>query len=156
LEWGARLQPLAGAKGIRLDFDPRGRARARADRLRTDQVLSNLVSNAIKFTGPGGGVDISARARGQVIEIEVQDSGIGIRDEDWDLIFEEFAQVDNGQRRAHEGTGLGLPLSRRLVELMGGTLHVRSHWGEGSTFLVRLPRAAPPRRSRAQAHDPGF
>jgi signal transduction histidine kinase len=101
------------------------------------QVVFNLVSNAIKFTPPEGRVDVSARLDDGVVEIAVADTGPGIQPEDQEAIFEEFEQSAAG--RQVEGTGLGLPLSRKLVELHGGRLWVESEVGRGSTFLFTLP-----------------
>ena len=109
----------------------------RADERKVRQIVFNLVSNAIKFTPPDGRVDISAQLRNGSVEVAVTDTGPGISPDDLELIFEEFRQVGDG--REHEGTGLGLPLSRRFVELHGGRLWVESTVGAGSTFRFTLP-----------------
>jgi signal transduction histidine kinase len=108
-----------------------------ADERRVRQVVFNLVSNAVKFTPADGRVDISARVEDGVVEIAVADTGPGIRAEDCETIFEEFEQAPDGKQE--EGTGLGLPLSRKLVELHGGRLWVESEPGHGSTFRFTLP-----------------
>jgi len=92
----------------------------------------------VKFTPSGGKVTLAARATGEQVVISVRDTGIGIRPEDQERIFEEFYQV--GASRTQEGTGLGLALTRRLVELHGGQLTVESEPGVGSTFTVTMPR----------------
>ena len=104
------------------------------------QVCYNLLANGVKFTDPGGRVDIVASPGddGQ-FRIEVRDSGIGIRDEDMKKLFREFEQLDTGAGRRFEGTGLGLALSRKLVEYQGGKIMVESVFGRGSTFTVTLP-----------------
>ena len=111
-----------------------------ADERRVRQVVFNLLANAIKFTPPEGRVDVSARLVDGVVEIAVIDSGRGISSDDLDLIFEEFEQ---GQRKngagPTEGTGLGLPLARKFVELHGGRLWAESTLGAGSTFRFTLP-----------------
>ena len=108
-----------------------------ADERRVRQVVFNLVSNAVKFTPAGGRVDISACADDGQVEIAGADAGPGIPAGDLERIFEEFEQSADGKRV--EGTGLGLPLSRKLVELHGGRLWVESEVGRGSTFRFTLP-----------------
>ena len=108
-----------------------------ADERRVRQVVFNLVSNAVKFTPSDGRVDISARTEDGHVEVAVADTGPGIAAEDRKRIFEEFEQTDEGRKA--EGTGLGLPLSRKLVELHGGRLWVESEPGRGSTFRFTLP-----------------
>ena len=110
-----------------------------ADERRIRQVVFNLVSNAVKFTPDGGRVGISARADDGRVEIAVADTGPGIAQADLETIFEEFEQTSDGKKA--EGTGLGLPLSRKLVELHGGRLWVESEPGQGSTFRFTLPVA---------------
>ncbi|HEX4575298.1 MAG TPA: ATP-binding protein [Gemmatimonadales bacterium] len=113
------------------------------DRTRLRQVLLNLLSNAIKFTLDAGQITVTARleADGQHVRVAVQDSGIGIAPDDQAKLFQEFVQLDASASRRYEGTGLGLALSRRLVELHGGTIGVTSELGRGSTFWFTLPRA---------------
>ena len=108
-----------------------------ADERRIRQVVFNLLSNAIKFTPDGGRIDISARTDDGLVEIAVADTGPGIPPEDLETIFEEFEQTTDGKKA--EGTGLGLPLSRKLVELHSGRLWVESEVGRGSTFRFTLP-----------------
>lgn len=110
-----------------------------ADGLRVRQVILNLLSNAIKFTGAGGQISVTARQADDLVAITVADTGIGIADDHLAAIFEPFEQVDSSLSRRHEGTGLGLALSRRLVELHGGTLSVTSTLGEGSEFTATFP-----------------
>lgn len=113
-----------------------------ADGGRVRQVLLNLLSNAIKFTTDGGRITIGARLEGAGrVRIAVADSGIGIAPGDQQTLFQEFVQVDASPSRRYEGTGLGLALSKRLVELHGGTIGVESELGKGSTFWFILPRA---------------
>jgi signal transduction histidine kinase len=113
-----------------------------ADRGRLRQVLLNLLSNAIKFTTDGGRIAISTRLEEVgFVRIAVSDSGIGIASEDQAKLFQEFVQLDASASRRYEGTGLGLALSQRLVEMHGGTIGVDSVLGKGSTFWFTLPRA---------------
>jgi len=111
--------------------------RITADERRVRQIVFNLLSNAVKFTPTAGRVDVSARLDDGQVEIAVTDTGPGIPAADLGAIFEEFEQSADGKKE--EGTGLGLPLSRKLVELHGGTLWVESDVGRGSTFRFTLP-----------------
>jgi CheY-like chemotaxis protein len=116
----------------------------RADPLRFRQILDNLLSNAIKFTPEGGQISMTVERDGDEVAITVADTGIGIASEDQGRVFEEFQQLgDAVQRKA--GTGLGLALTRRLVEAHGGSIALDSEVGRGSRFTVRLPSAEIPR-----------
>ena len=101
-------------------------------------MLLNLLSNALKFTPEGGRIDVGARLYDHVAEVSVADTGIGIAPVDQDAVFEEFRQVGAADKKA-EGTGLGLALSRRFIELHGGRIWVTSRLGAGSTFTFTLP-----------------
>jgi signal transduction histidine kinase len=103
------------------------------------QILLNLLSNAVKFTPDGGRVDLSATMDTDKVEIAVKDTGVGIAPEDQASLFEEFKQLGRDSSRKAEGTGLGLALTKRLVELHGGQILVDSAVGKGSTFRVTLP-----------------
>ncbi len=109
-----------------------------ADELRLKQVLLNLITNAVKFTGDGGSVVVRAVREGTEILITVTDTGIGVPEADRELIFESFQQGGRGSSR-EEGTGLGLTLSRRIVELLGGRMWLETEVGRGSTFGFSLP-----------------
>ena len=119
--------------------------RVQADRGRVRQVLLNLLSNAIKFTPDGGRITVAAGpvngGGGSEVRIAVTDTGIGIAAEDQPKLFQEFSQLDASASRKYEGTGLGLALSRRLIELHGGAIGVESEMGKGSTFWFTLPQA---------------
>ena len=101
--------------------------------------MFNLLSNAIKFTPENGRVVINAGLKNHHIQVAVSDTGIGIKPEDMDKIFEAFRQVDASYARHYEGTGLGLTLTKRLIELHGGKIWVISDFGKGSTFTFTLP-----------------
>jgi len=135
----ALLRERATRQGIvlSLEIDP-GIEMIEADERLLKQVLFNLLSNALNFTERGGRVEVVAREQGDVVAISVRDDGVGIAPEDQARIFLEFEQA--GKSKAQEGTGLGLALSRRFVELHGGQLIVDSAPGEGSTFLFTLPK----------------
>jgi signal transduction histidine kinase len=136
------VRELAAQKRVRLrtEIDPDlGEVVADAGRLK--QALLNFASNAIKFTPSGGLVTIRAIAKSEsVYQLEVEDTGPGITPKDMDRLFAEFEQLDQGARR-NQGTGLGLALTKRLVEAHGGTVGVRSVFGQGSVFFAVLPRA---------------
>ena len=110
-----------------------------ADERKVKQILLNLLSNAVKFTPEGGRVGLTATAADGVITIAVSDTGIGIAPEDQAAIFEEFRQVGRDDARKQEGTGLGLTLAKKFVELHGGRIWVQSQVGQGSTFTFTLP-----------------
>ncbi|MDQ6602617.1 MAG: ATP-binding protein [Chloroflexota bacterium] len=115
-----------------------------ADRQRVRQIILNLVSNAIKFTPDGGTVTMrgaSAPDEPGMVAFSVCDTGIGIKREDFPKLFEKFRQLDSSHNRRYEGTGLGLALTKQLVELNHGTIHVQSDYGTGSTFSFTLPAA---------------
>ena len=109
-----------------------------ADERKVKQILVNLLSNAVKFTPEGGRVGVTASAADGVITIAVSDTGIGIAPEDQDAVFEEFRQVGTSPGK-QEGTGLGLTLCRKFVELHGGRIWVKSEVGAGSTFTFVVP-----------------
>jgi PAS domain S-box-containing protein len=113
-----------------------------ADRSRVDQIMGNLVGNAIKYTPPGGVIAVTVHPAGDFAEIAVSDNGIGIPPHEQDHLFEKFYRASSG-RRTTGGTGLGLAIAQSLVELHGGTIHVDSDGESGSTFTVTLPRAEP-------------
>ncbi|MBL8385093.1 MAG: GAF domain-containing protein [Burkholderiales bacterium] len=111
----------------------------RGDERKFKQIMLNLLSNAVKFTGDGGRVTVAAHRNGAAIEVSVADTGIGIAPEDQPKVFEEFVQVGSNYATKREGTGLGLPLARRFVELHGGRMWLASAPGAGSTFYFTLP-----------------
>jgi signal transduction histidine kinase len=110
-----------------------------ADERKVKQILLNLLSNAVKFTSEGGRVGLTATAAESVVTIAVSDTGIGIAPEDQAAIFEEFRQVGRDDTRTQEGTGLGLTLAKKFVELHGGRIWLQSQVGQGSTFSFTLP-----------------
>ncbi|HEU4672825.1 MAG TPA: response regulator [Candidatus Limnocylindrales bacterium] len=136
----AGLKPLADRKHQTVEVTLPPSVTVLADRGRVRQVLYNLLSNAIKFTPDGGRIVVEGRPAGDAYELAVVDSGIGIAPEDQQAVFEEFRQVGSGAQRT-DGTGLGLALTRRLVEAHGGRISVESAVGKGSRFAVVLPLA---------------
>jgi PAS domain S-box-containing protein len=131
------------------------------DRTKLKQILLNLLSNAIKFTSEGGVTLRVNKESGERVAIAVKDTGIGIRSEDLDTIFDDFRQVDQSPTREYGGTGLGLSITRKLVALLDGEIEVESTYGEGSTFRVTLPKRLEPgtreeqlQRALASSRDP--
>lgn len=148
------ISPLAAKGGIEVDCPSAGRRfDVELDRQKLKQVLLNLLSNAVKFTPSGGRIAIAhAVDADDWLEISVEDSGIGIKPEHLGQLFVEFQQIDSGTSRRYGGTGLGLALVKRIVELQGGTITVESQPGSGSVFTVRLPRHTS--KSAAPSREP--
>jgi signal transduction histidine kinase len=132
------VRERAGRRGIALQeaLDP-GLGQIRGDERKTKQVLLNLLSNAIKFTPEGGRIEVQAKTVEGSVEVSVTDTGVGIAAEDQEAIFEEFKQVGTAAKKV-EGTGLGLALSRKFIELHGGRIWVKSQVGQGSTFTFTI------------------
>ena len=136
-----RFEMRAGSKGVKLlSRIPEDLPYLMADAGKLDQILTNLVENALKFTPEGGHISLSAKTVRDGVEIEVADTGIGIPREHLPHIFERFYKVDRSRRDV--GTGLGLAITRRLAEAHGGDIAVRSVEGEGSVFTFNLSRAS--------------
>jgi CheY-like chemotaxis protein len=152
----ATVQPAADAKGVRVEtiIDPRvGPVSADPDRLQ--QVVWNLVSNAVKFTPADGRVQVQLERLSSHVEIVVSDNGIGIRPDFLPYVFERFRQAEAGTTRKTGGLGLGLAIVRHIVEMHGGTVHAASAGdGQGATFRVRLPlKATASDASNTRLHD---
>jgi signal transduction histidine kinase len=138
------VRERAGRRGITLEHAIDERLGAfNGDERKVKQVLLNLLSNALKFTPEGGRIDVRATAKAGTAEIAVTDTGVGIAPEDQDAVFEEFRQVGAADKKV-EGTGLGLSLARKFVELHGGRLWLKSQVGVGSTFTFTLPLVTSP------------
>jgi two-component system, NtrC family, sensor kinase len=134
------IRERAARHGITLTLEVDGRLGAFvADERKIKQVALNLLSNAVKFTPEGGRVDVRAVPTDGAVEISVSDTGIGIAPENQEAIFEEFRQVSGDYAHKREGTGLGLTLARKFVELHGGRIWVKSQLGQGSIFTISLP-----------------
>ena len=137
------VRERATRHGITLDVDLDERlGDFLGDERKIKQILLNLLSNAVKFTPEGGRIGINARQSNGSVEISVTDTGVGIAPEDQPTIFEEFRQVGSDYAHKIEGTGLGLTLAKKFVELHGGRIWVTSKPGEGSTFAFTLPISA--------------
>lgn len=127
-------------KGIRLTFDTDIEEKTMAvDPDKLERIMLNLLSNAVKFTEREGSIFVNVSDKEDGIEISVRDTGIGIPEDKLNVIFERFRQVNNLLTREREGSGIGLSLTKNLVELLGGNIRVKSKQGEGSEFIVWLP-----------------
>jgi PAS domain S-box-containing protein len=137
----ATAEPMAQKKSIHIDVNVAPEiGDVTLDQQKFKQVLYNLLSNAIKFNPEGGKVEIRAEPHDtDRVKLVVNDTGVGISAEDLGRLFKEFEQLESGASRHYEGTGLGLALTRKIVELQGGTIRVESEVGKGSSFMVVLP-----------------
>ncbi len=134
------INPMAMKKKISIDVDIADNVSSIiADERMFKQVIYNLLSNATKFTSEEGNLKVLANSNDYYLQISVVDDGQGIKEEDMSLIFKEFKQLDSSTTRGHEGTGLGLALTKRYVEMQGGTITVESEYGKGSNFTFRIP-----------------
>jgi signal transduction histidine kinase/CheY-like chemotaxis protein len=124
------------------------------DIVKVRQILVNLLSNAAKFTEKGSISIKAAQQSNGMIALAVKDSGIGIEKKNFDLVFEEFKQVDSSSTRKYKGTGLGLPIAKRLAHMLGGDLTIESEYGHGSTFTLTIPPALPPQAAESAMKVP--
>jgi signal transduction histidine kinase len=145
----ASVRPQAAKKGLALSIvAPPDLGQLNSDQRRLEQLLLNLVNNGIKFTESGSvtltaeiiAPPVAASPASSDIVLRITDTGVGIKPEDLPLLFQPFRQIDTGTARQHEGTGLGLAICRRIAALLGGEIRVASAWGQGSEFIVTLPR----------------
>jgi PAS domain S-box-containing protein len=138
------IEPQAAARGITMEWQaPDTRVVALADRPKVEQILLNLVTNAVKFTEAGGRVSVRHAGLEDRVALEVSDTGMGIPVDQLEDIFEPFTQPGRSLTSRHEGAGLGLAISRELARAMGGDISVTSEPGSGSTFRLTLPAAEP-------------
>jgi signal transduction histidine kinase len=136
------LAPLANHRGVVLDARAPSGTYVHADPLRLRQILYNLISNAVKFTDRDRRVSVSAADEGACVAIAVADQGVGIAEADQALLFRAFEQIALPDGERPPGTGLGLALAKRLVDLHGGTIELVSQRGVGTTFTVRIPTSS--------------
>ena len=149
------LQPLAEQKGLAMQVLPNADdAEAFVDRRYLEQILFNLVGNAIKFTNEGR-VEVNVVAQARTVVLQVSDTGVGIDEAFLPHLFEEFKQESSGLDRSHEGSGLGLSITARLVDMMDGTIEVESEKGEGTTFMVTFPGAEESTDTPKEGRAPG-
>lgn len=140
-EIAAAMQPIAAARRVDIRTSVSPEAEVRVEPTRFRQILTNLVSNAVKFTPDGGRVVVRARVDRDTYRVTVSDNGVGIPRDQASLVFTEFSRIDAGPLAANKGTGLGLALTRALVKMLGGTIRFYSRRGRGTTFVVVLPRS---------------
>jgi two-component system phosphate regulon sensor histidine kinase PhoR len=138
-----RLAPLAGRRDVRVILDLEGPLRVRADRRRLDQMLANLLDNAIKFSHASGRVWLRAQARPDGVTLSVKDEGLGIAAGSLEKVFHRFYQEDRARSRELGGTGLGLAIVKHLMRLHGGNVRVESELGRGSEFFLEFPPVPP-------------
>lgn len=139
------VKPRAQDKRIRIStFLPTDLPHVLADPAKLNQILLNLITNGVKYTHENGQVSVEARPMDDLVEIWVNDTGIGIAKEDQDKVFQRFTQIDSSATRSQGGTGLGLAIVKELVELHGGTIRVQSKLGKGSSFIFTLPITTKP------------
>jgi len=135
------LEPMARQQGLQLTMVGAAEAGViKADRSKFKQVLYNLLSNAVKFTPPPGQITVTVKDSPGQLTVSVHDTGIGMKQEDLPKLFREFEQIDGSYTRRYQGTGLGLALCRRFVEMHGGRIWAESYFGKGSTFTFTIPR----------------
>ncbi|WP_437958324.1 ATP-binding protein [Sorangium sp. So ce119] len=151
------IRPSATARGRTLAMTGDALGVVSLDRYKYERILLNLISNALKFSHPGGRIEVALRALDDAsFELCVRDEGIGISGDDLGKLFSKFTQVDGSVKRRYEGTGLGLSLVKQFAELLRGSVSIESELGEGTAVRVRLPRSAPgaAREHAASAGDP--
>ena len=133
------FSPLVAKKSVSLTADIEGGAEAAVDIGKLRQAVTNLLSNALRYTDEGGKVLLSLKTLPDYLEIIVRDNGIGIAKSDLPNIFERFYRADKSRTRASGGMGIGLAITKAIAEAHGGTIRVESTEGEGSTFIITLP-----------------
>lgn len=136
----ATVEPLALRKGLVVEREFNDAPPLYADETRVRQIMINIVANAVKFTDRGR-VIVRAFGEGSAVQLEIADTGIGIHPDQYDAVFAEFQQLDNSSTRRHEGSGLGMAITKKLVELHGGQIWLESAPDQGTTFFVRMPAA---------------
>jgi signal transduction histidine kinase len=144
------MRPNAPRHPLTLRLDPMV-GEMSGDRDKLTQVMANLLSNAVKYSPAGGEIVVSTRVEGSAALLVVRDHGMGIPKEALETIFERYGRVESPATRHIQGTGLGLPIVRQIVQMHGGAVWVESTVGEGSVFHVTLPRAAATRNEIAEA-----
>ncbi len=139
------MLPMAREKGITIEESVLAQLPPLvADRAKLRRVIVNLLSNALKFTPKGGRVEVSAAPEGRFVRVSVTDTGVGIAPEDMERLFDKYEQARSRATRSEKGTGLGLYITRQIVELHGGKIEARSELGKGSTFSFTIPTAEKP------------
>jgi signal transduction histidine kinase len=138
-EVAKQMEPMVAAKQLAFTTNVApDAATIESDKTKVKQILLNLLSNAVKFTNRGT-IRVSVHAEEEVVVLQVRDTGVGIKPEEIEAIWEDFRQLDQSRTRSYGGTGLGLSITRRLTQQLGGSVSVESTFGEGTTFSVLLP-----------------
>jgi len=138
------MQPSAQRENVSLELIPySGNDSVEGDDETLTQVFSNLISNAIKYNRPNGRIKVSMEEKEESLVVDVKDTGIGIQEENLPYVFDQFFRVKRDGEKKSKGTGLGLSIAKKIVDAHGGTIHVMSELGKGSTFTVFLPMARP-------------
>ncbi len=146
------IRKIEAAHGIQIKADPEpDLPRLRADKRKVNQILMNILSNAVKFTPPGKSVTVAAFVEDGSVVFEVTDEGIGIAPDDIARVVEPFIQIDSALNRTYQGTGLGLPLCKQLTDLHGGSFEIKSVLNQGTTVRVTMPAARTKRSTRDNA-----
>lgn len=146
------ILPIGNKKNIGIIFDDNCKTEViGVDIEKYERILFNLLSNAIKFTKHQGTIEVYVAEEKKYVKVGVKDSGIGIPEKELDKIFDRFYMADHSSRRPHEGTGIGLSLVKKLAELMEGKLEVKSIEGQGSEFMLYLPKCTAPEKSKEEA-----
>jgi len=136
---GMAFAPEAAGRGLAFKMDIGAKESiVTGDACRVEQILNNLLSNALKFT-PSGAITLACTRKGDAYVFAVSDTGVGIKSEDMGKLFRPFSQVESGPTVIQDGIGLGLAISRRLAEAMGGSITAESEWNKGSRFTFTLP-----------------
>ncbi|MEZ4295455.1 MAG: ATP-binding protein [Polyangiaceae bacterium] len=148
------VEDAAGRRGMRVSVDAPEDIEAYIDRHAFEQVIGNLLDNAVKYAGDGATLTVRARTEGDHTIVSVSDTGAGIAPQHLDRLFERFYRVDTGRSREMGGTGLGLAIVKHLVEAMGGSITVQSALGRGTTFTLQLHRATPPQPAELPPSTP--
>jgi signal transduction histidine kinase len=147
--------PLAERKTIAMSGQASGPTWIQGNREAIDELIGNLITNAIQYTPAGGAVRLRLSSNGEAAQLEVEDTGIGIPPESIDRVFEQYYRCSNAKRTFRNGTGMGLPIVRQIVETHGGRIEVRSELERGTTFMVTLPASEPGTRiTAARVHPP--
>jgi len=136
-------QPMAAERNIRINLDMSGQLTMRADRGEIESILTNLISNAVKYNRDGGRVDIVIAGEGGKITISVSDTGIGMTNEETEKLFQDFVRIKNDKTRDILGSGLGLAIVKKLVQMYNGEISVHSQPDVGSTFKIHLEATQP-------------
>lgn len=134
------MEPYAIQRSVKMKLDVQGDPQLLADANEMEIVFNNLISNAVKYNKDGGKVQVCICDRGKDLEIKVSDNGIGMSEEDSDKIFQDFVRIKNSKTKEITGSGLGLSITRKMIEQYNGTIEVESKPDEGTTFTVSLPR----------------